>query len=490
MPRKPKTTLIPALFATWLAGCSVGPEFHAPDDVIGNADLRPRENNEAHAELSDAGVPIEWWTLFGDPLLTELQSEVASANLDLMAALSRVQESQSLLGITNSSLQPKIGLGASYEQSALSENTPLVRLGAPTTSDEQWVVGFQAAWEIDLWGHLHSLSESANAELQASRYAAEAVRVSIGAEVAATYLRLRGTQAQSVIAKEQLSITKRLVFLAESRERDGIGNRFEVATARAEVAQQEARLRQLQHQSDVLMNALALLLGQPPRRLDQRLSETQALPTMPTDVPVGVPSQLARRRPDILQAEAHLHAATADIGAAKADFYPRLNLAGNFGMAAYNLGDLSSWNSRQFAFGSTLYLPIFDGGRLKQTLALTEARHRSAGIAYRQTVLKAWHEIDNSLDAYASERERNQQLRFAADQSQQALTVAERNFQEGATGFLEILSAERSVNASQSALTESSTLSALSVVALYKSLGGGWSPQEVTAANAAPAGSR
>lgn len=255
-----------------------------------------------------------------------------------------------------------------------------------------------------------------------------------------------------------------------------MATRHDAAAARADLAGIEARLTQLQQQRDALLNALALLLGAPPRALEARIEHAR-LPPMPERLPVGVPSELARQRPDILQAEARLRAAVADIGAAKADFYPRVSLTGSIGVQAFDFSDLGSWDSRRFSLGPTLYLPIFQGGRLERNLALSEARHRLAGIAYQQTVLRAWHEVDDALNAYAAELRRHAQLREALTQNQIALEVARRAYQEGAADFTAVLIARRSLLASQAELTDCATASALSVVALYRALGGGWSPE-------------
>ncbi|MDR0673661.1 MAG: TolC family protein [Zoogloeaceae bacterium] len=295
-------------------------------------------------------------------------------------------------------------------------------------------------------------------------------------DVARTYLLLRGVEARQALFEENRRIAEDLARLTESRQQNGVATRHDAAAARADLAGIEARLTQLQQQRDALLNALALLLGAPPRALEARIEHAR-LPPMPERLPVGVPSELARQRPDILQAEARLRAAVADIGAAKADFYPRVSLTGSIGVQAFDFSDLGSWDSRRFSLGPTLYLPIFQGGRLERNLALSEARHRLAGIAYQQTVLRAWHEVDDALNAYAAELRRHAQLREALTQNQIALEVARRAYQEGAADFTAVLIARRSLLASQAELTDCATASALSVVALYRALGGGWSPE-------------
>ncbi|WP_211090077.1 efflux transporter outer membrane subunit [Pseudothauera nasutitermitis] len=460
-----------------LAGCMTAPDVREPSLASPDAALHARAAVVAdEAALVEEPAPSEWWQLFGDATLTALQAEAATSNLDLQAAAARIEESRAQLGLANAARRPQLSADASYARSALSENSPMAALGAPASASDNWSMGLQAGWELDLWGHLRYLSDSAEARLQASAYGMDAVKVSVAGDVARTYLLLRGIQAQQTIVEENRRIAENLVNLTESRQRNGVATRYDAAAARADLAGIEARLTQLKQQRDALLNALALLLGQPPRELDARL-DSAGLPPMPERLPVGVPSELARQRPDILQAEARLRAAVADIGAAKADFYPRISLTGSVGVQAFDFSDLGSWDSRRFSVGPTLYLPIFQGGRLKSNLALSEARHRLAGISYQQTVLRAWHEVDDALNAYATELKRHEQLQIALTQNQTALDVAQRAYQQGTADFTSVLVARRSLLASQAELTDCATASALSVVALYRALGGGWSPE-------------
>jgi NodT family efflux transporter outer membrane factor (OMF) lipoprotein len=296
-------------------------------------------------------------------------------------------------------------------------------------------------------------------------------------------LQLRGTQAQLDIAQQNRLVAERTLGLAESRERNGVATRFETSSARAQLAAVKALVPELIQRRNVQMNALALLLGAAPRTLDVQLRNAMPLPALPIDVPVGVSSELARRRPDILRAEAELHAATAAIGVAKADFYPRIGLKGRVGVEAFEFGDLGSWDSRFFSVGPTVLLPIFQGGRLTQRLALNEARQKTAALAYRQTVLRAWHEVDNALDAWAAQQRQHAELLISYEQSMEALRVAERGYQEGAADYLSVLTAQRNLLASQTSLNGSATGAALTLVNLYKSLGGGWNPAKLELAS-------
>jgi NodT family efflux transporter outer membrane factor (OMF) lipoprotein len=303
------------------------------------------------------------------------------------------------------------------------------------------------------------------------------MRVALAAQVASTYLRLRGTQAQLGIAQENLDIARLLLGLVLSRVRNGVATDFESASARAQLAKVQASIPELVRQRDRLTNALALLLSERPRALDARLAKAMPLPSLPTSIPVGVPSELARRRPDIQRAESRLHAATAAIGTAAADFYPRIGLKAQVGAKAFESEDLLDWDSRFFSVGPSVYLPIFQGGRLKRRLELTEARQKEAALRYRQTVLRAWHEVDNALDACYARQRQHHELLIAYQQNEQALRAARRGYQQGVADYLRVLDAQRQLLASRTALNASATDTALAVVDLYKSLGGGWNPR-------------
>jgi len=477
----------PAL-AWVLAGCAAPAADHSAALAQGAVQApQVLGRRVAGATVLPEAVPARWWEFFKDPVLSELQQRAADGSLDLQLAASRIEESRAQLGLAEAAEQPSVGLTAGYSRDALSENSPLVHIGASSKPYNTWRGGLQASWELDLWGHLKQLSASAQARWQASQYEREALRVSVSADVARNYLLLRGAQEQANILAQQRQIAQQLLSLSLSRERNGVATRSDVAAARSALARLDAQQAQQDQRVELLVNALALLLGQGPRALDAALGPVTVAPPMPQRLPVGLPSELAHRRPDILQAEARLRAATADIGAAEADFYPRISLSGALGVQAFKLEDLGSWDSRQFAASPVLYLPLFDGGRLQRTLALTQARQREAGLNYRQTVLRAWHEVDDALSASNSEALRHQQLQLAQEQSEQALQVARRALEQGASDQHALLLAQSALLSSQSALTESRTAAGLALVALYRALGGGW-PQSMDPSPAAVVG--
>jgi NodT family efflux transporter outer membrane factor (OMF) lipoprotein len=241
----------------------------------------------------------------------------------------------------------------------------------------------------------------------------------------------------------------------------------------------------LEQQEAQMINALSLLLGQPPNALRADLETARPVPPVPPRVPVGMPSELARRRPDIRQAEAQLHAATADVGVAEANFYPSINLTGSFGLQALQAHKLFNLDSKQYAVGPGLTIPIFQGGQLRSTLQLREAQQQEAAINFQKTVLQAWHDVDNALTAYRAEQARRDELIQAVTDNQRALGLAQSRYQQGVADFLSVLDAERSLLAAQLQLADSTTTVSSNLVALYKALGGGWEtdlPEEKTEA--------
>ncbi|SFI32221.1 efflux transporter, outer membrane factor (OMF) lipoprotein, NodT family [Collimonas sp. OK307] len=465
-----------AVFAL-IAGCTTGPDFHRPEVATPTAAFITPNANGLPSQTTPTKIDSAWWRIFNDEALNTLEIRGQQSNLDLQVAATRILQSRAQLGIAGAAGLPHVSVSADYARQALSANGLLDKIGANDVPYNLYEGGFDVSWEIDLWGHQHRIEESAKARAQATIFRREGARVALETDIARSYLLLRGVQTQLVIVGQNRDIAERTLELTRSREANGVATRFDAAAATAQLATISALIPRLQQQRDALMNALALLLAEQPRALNAVLNVTpikSGVPALPGEVPVGLPSELARRRPDILQAEAALHAATADIGVAEADFYPRIELTGSLGLQSLEESKFGNWSSRNFSIGPTLHLPIFEGGRLKSSLALTKARQQEAAIEFQQTVLRAWHEIDNALNAYSAEQWRNNQLKQAFEQNQRAYTFALRRYQEGASTYLTVLIAQRSVLSSQIELDESSTGMAVAMVVLYKALGGGW----------------
>ncbi|MCD0502492.1 efflux transporter outer membrane subunit [Bordetella petrii] len=445
------------------AGCAVGPDFVQPGSGLDAARLQPKEGRVMQQLPADP-VPRDWWKLLNDPVLDGLIARAWDGNLDLQEAAARVEQSRARAGIALAELFPSVDMDAGLRRGAISENGPMAALGASTAATDIWRAGFQASWELDLWGRLRRQREGAVAALQATIYEQRGAQVSLSAEIARQYVALRGVQARLAIADQNQKIAAHLVRLTQSRRAYGVATRFDLASAQAQQAAVDALIPALRDQQNVLLNALALLVGEPPRSLDAQLAPNRALPETALRLPVGLPSELALRRPDIQRASARLHAATAAIGVAKADFYPRVSLLGGFGAEAFEARDLGLWESTYFSFGPSIHLPIFEGGRLVRMLELTQARQREAAIAYRRTVLQAWHEVDDAFNAMVAQQRRQAALRSAMARSREALQAAQRSYQEGAVDYVTVLAAQRGLLESELALSGAATGSVIAVV--------------------------
>nr|WP_258007243.1 TolC family protein [Serratia marcescens] len=306
---------------------------------------------------------------------------------------------------------------------------------------------------------------------------------SVTAEVASNYLRLRATQQQLAVAQENRATALRTLQLTQSRYQSGAGNELDIDQAQVQLAQVDALLPTLADRQERLINAIGLLLGERPGALNAMLSPPGPLPTLARAVPMGVPSDLALRRPDIREAAERLHQATAEIGVATADYYPRITLTGNAGYQALALSDMGSWSTHTFAIGPVLYLPLFDGGKITQRVRLSEYRQQEMAIAYQQTVLRAWHEIDDALSGYRAQQRRQTHLAEALAANRHAFALARDSYLNGASDFIHVLSTQRALLDLQSAQIVSEEETAIAVVNIYRALGGGW---ELTYPSAAP----
>ncbi|RRW42761.1 efflux transporter outer membrane subunit [Pseudomonas luteola] len=456
-----------------LSGCSVGPDFHKPEAVLPKAWQGP---SQAVGSVT-VSHPIEkaWWTQFNDPLLTSLVERAASANLDLALASSRFEQSRSLLQIAGADVLPDVSATGGYQRSRNSEQGLMDASGNNGKSDfNLWQYGLTASWEVDLWGHVRRTLEAANAGVALSEAERNGVALSIATETAADYLRLRGVQATLAVSRRNLDIARQSQALTKTRFENGVTTNLDTANSAAQVATIEARIPLLEAEEARLINVLSYLLGQEPHALGQELGQPRDLPEPPSAVPVGLPSELARRRPDIQKAEAALHQATAAVGVAQADFYPRISLGGNFGFQALEGSNLGLWSARQFSIGPSLYLPIFQGGRLTGTLELRERQQQEAALNYRRTVLAAWHEVDDALTSYSAEQRHHAALAQAVSQNRIALETAQARYKEGAIDFINVLNVQRELIQTQSALVDSATRVSTDLVQVYKVLAGGW----------------
>lgn len=468
-------TVIPLLFMA-LTGCQqVGPNYAPPQNVL------PRDW-DLHSGRDP--LPVAWWSIFNDSQLSQLVQRAAVNNLDLQLATSRMQQSRTLQGIADAALTPDLSLDGSYQRQHATSAGSMDPSGKNGEADfNLWRGGFSTVWELDMWGKLRRSSESARAGFAASQENRRAVLTSVTAEIASDYLRLRATQRLLEVARENRATALRTLQLTQNRYQNGAGNELDIDQAQVQLDRVEALLPELDDRQNRLINAISLLLGERPGALKTALTPPGPLPLLTRPVPMGMPSELALRRPDIREAAERLHQATAEIGMATADYYPRITLTGNAGYQALALSDMGNWSTRTFAIGPALYLPIFDGGKITQRVRLSEYRQQEMAIAYQQTVLRAWHEIDDALSGYQSQQRRQAHLADALAANQHAFALARDSYLNGASDFINVLNTQRALLDLQSAQIVSQQETALAVVNLYQALGGGW---EQTYPSAAP----
>jgi NodT family efflux transporter outer membrane factor (OMF) lipoprotein len=507
-----------------MAGCTVGPDFEHPQPWWSPASWlqgQPPKADTASARSLPVPEPVDpdWWKLFGDPQLTDLVQRVNASNLDVRVATVRLAESRASLGIASADQFPNINGNTSYTRQQLSKegvlsltntggssgssstssssgtgglpNTPAsgtpgtgsngasgTQGGVPNTGVfspfNLFQYGFDASWELDFWGRVRRNVESVAAQATESEEQRRNTLLQAVAEMARDYIQLRGTQRQIAINLENQRTTRQSLQLTQERAEGGLTTDLDVQNATALVASTTSQAPVLQAQEAQLINAMSMLLGEAPRALQAELQTPKPIPPVPPRVPVGLPSELARRRPDIRQAEAQLHAATADVGVAVADFYPRVTLSGSFAIQAVNASQLANWAAQTYSLGPSLTLPIFEGGRLKSTLELRKAQQQEAAFNYQRTVLGALHDVDNALTNYDTEQRRRVQLQAAVTANQRAVALATDRYTQGIADFLSVLDAQRSLLATQEQLNNSMTAISTDLVQIYKALGGGW----------------
>ena len=457
-----------------LGGCVMGPDFKTPETPLA-AHWANTPSQSGHSGTAESPVDMRWWDSFGDAQLSALVREAQTHNFDLQMAASRLEQSRAMRRQVAADTLPAVDGSAGYSRSRNSQrglNDPSGKAGKQAFN--LWNGGLGISWEADLWGRVKRSVEVADASVQMAEEDRHAVQLLVIVQTAQDYIELRSTQQGLAVVEQNLHIAQRSLELTRLQLKEGVATDLEVSEAAAQVAEIQARLAPLQQHSAHLINALSLLLAREPRALQQQLSTPANVPSYTATVPIGLPSELAERRPDIRRAQAQLHAATAAIGVAEADFYPRITLSGNMGFQALQLSDLGSWGSRSFAFGPGLSVPLFEGGRLKGALQLQEGRQQEAGIGFQKTVLRAWHEVDDALVAYQANQRRRDSLLQAVAHNQRALDSVHQQYTQGTVDFLNVLTVQNALLANQAALVDSTAQVSLSLVDLYGALGGGW----------------
>jgi multidrug efflux system outer membrane protein len=450
---------VAATSALLLGGC-VGPNYHRPA-----VDLPSGWKETAPVATAGPANAALWWRNFQDAELTSLVERGLQDNLDVQLAEARLRQARAARGVVIGGLLP--GLTASG--SALRG---VAKPDAATANTFQ--AGLDAIWELDIFGGTRRNLESANAAAEAARANLGDVQVTLAAEVALDYLQVRSSQEQIAIAQENLSAQQHTAGLIHQRLTAGFSSALDAANADAQVATTASTIPPLKTSLQQAIHALSVLLGHPPADLVDELLPPGAIPPMPPAVPVGLPSDLLRRRPDIRAAEAQLHATTAQIGVAVADFFPQFSLTGTANYQSNVLRSLFAADNLAWSAGPGVTWPIFQGGSILANVRVQQALRDQAGVTYRKTVLVALEEVEDALVALDNEEDHRKALAEAVVQNRHALELSTSLYTQGQADFLTVLVAEGSLYASQTALAQSRQAAAADIVALYKALGGGW----------------
>jgi len=501
---RPVWFVLASLLAASLIGCAAGPDFKAPNPDLPaawSASASPATHDQPSQVASAPGESASaWWSSFNDPELTSLIGRAASANLDAKEAVLRISEARAQRDVSAAAFWPSLSANASAQVDRLSESTPtgalfskvgqfpgLGGVSIPNPYD-QYQLGFDASWEIDLFGRVRRSVEAARADTEASVEDGRAVLIAMMGDIGRAYIDLRGAQAKRGIIEETIATQRDLEDLAGQRRRAGLSGDIDVVRAAAETSSAEAQLPALDRQITQDINQLSKLLAREPGALRAELDAVQPVPAVPPRVPIGLPADLARRRPDIREAEARLHAATARVGVAVADLYPRVTLGAQGGLQSETLAALTRWASRFVTAGPTVDLPIFDAGRRRATVRLEGVRAQEAALDYRRTVLSALHEVDDALAAYGADQTRRAALSETVARDRDAVELGRQRYASGVASFIDVLDAERTLQQNELSLADASAAVSTNLVVLYKALGGGWRPGSEGLASAVGAG--
>ncbi len=473
---KSKRRLIGAalgLFVLTMAGCAVGPTYHAPKlpMPVQWTGLSASTGNPGIA-ASDAASIAEWWKGFHDSELDSLVQRAIQSNLDLKQAQSRILQARELRRIAGAGLWPNVNASASNTTSG-SQSTATTA-GAGSSTRNLFEAGLDAAWELDFFGGVRRGVEAANANIQAAIDDSRDVMVTLTAEVALNYIELRGFQQQMAIAKKNLEDQRQSAEIARKRFSVGFVSELDVANAEAQVATTQSQIPLLEASAQQTIYALSVLMGSEPAALLTELTPAGAMPGVPPQVPAGLPSDLLERRPDILRAEAQLHASIAQVGIAKADLFPRFSLTGSGGVQNLTQGSLASMASGVLSVGPSLTFPIFNAGKISANVRAQNEAAQQALLVYRQTVLTALKDVESALIAYAKDQQHREAVAAAVKSNEKAVELSMKLYIAGETEFLNLLTTQRDLYASQDALVQADRSIDSDLVALYKALGGGW----------------
>ncbi|HYI04221.1 MAG TPA: efflux transporter outer membrane subunit [Reyranella sp.] len=453
------------LAAAVLAACAVGPNYHAPEPTAAE------KFDSLEATYSAEQGVAQFWQTFADTELDKLVNEALASNHDLRIAIARVSEARALRRDRAFDLAPSINAGGGYtKQRTSTANT----LPGAARESEFYDAGFDAFWELDFFGGVRRGIEASHAQLGAVEAQRRDAQVIVTAEVTRTYFELRGQQQQLDVARRNVANQRSTLELAQVRLEAGSGTEFDTARAQAQLSGTLGSIAPLEAAVARSIHRLSVLVGREPGALRAELSPVKELPALPGIVPVGDPAGMLRRRPDIRVAERELAGATAGVGVAIAALFPRVTFTGNAGYIAASSGALGDRGTDSYVLAPGISWGIFDFGHVQARIGAAKWRKEGAVLRYEQTVLQALEETEDSLVTHARARDRLVHDEAAVRASNTAAGLARVRYENGASDFLQVLDAERTLLESEDRLARSRTEAATSLIAVYKSLGGGW----------------
>lgn len=466
-----------------LSGCKVGPNYAGPPALDMPATfaaipaVKPSDVTTTPA-LEEAKLG-EWWKTLNDEQLNSLVDRAIVSNLDLKLALARVREARAARGAAAADWFPQVGSGAGYSRSRSSNNTqPGFGAQQDSAGVDIYNLGLDASWEIDFWGKTARAVEAADAEILQTIELRRDVLVLVLAEVARSYIDLRGQQERLEVVTRAVGVQEESLKLTESRFKAGLVGELDVAQAKAQLEIRRSQVPAIRSGIDVSINRLSVLLGKPPRALAEELSPSKKLPTAPTTVGVGLPSELLQRRPDIRAAERALAASTARIGVATADLYPSFSITGALGLQSSQFGSWFDMGSRYWSVAPGVRWPILDWGKIRSNIDVRNEQVAQSLIRYEQIVLASFEDIEGSLLRLVSSQEQYAALGRAVDASRRAVQLAQDLYQTGNVDFRTVLENQRTLYDAEDQAVISHAAALGNLIALYKSLGGGWEQLE------------
>ncbi|MBX3024187.1 efflux transporter outer membrane subunit [bacterium] len=457
-----------ALSLLWLAGCAVGPDYQRPAAPMTDA-FKENETWKSAAP-ADAIQRGAWWEVYGDPQLGALVERVSVSNQNLLAAEAQFRQARALVGSARSAFFPQAAVGLSFSRSHQS-GTLHNNLGGSGTNVSDYAMPVSIGWELDVWGRIRRNVESSEASAQASAADVESARLSLQAELAADYFQLRSVDADRAILDDSIAVFERSLKLTQSRYEGGIASRDDIAQAQTQLESTRAQAIDLGVQRAALEHAIAVLMGEPPARF--------SLPPMPLDaeppaIPVGVPSQLLERRPDVAAAERAMAAANAQIGVAIAAYYPTVTLSASGGFESSHIDQWFTWPSRFFSVGPTISETIYDGGYRASQTAAARAQYDNTVAGYRQSVLTAFQQVEDNLAALRILEQEATVTAAAVAAARESVALTTNRYKEGNASYLDVVVTQAAALNNERTANDVRGRRMLASVQLIQALGGGW----------------